>query len=235
MVLTRRVLTSTADLATSVASALIAIIAEAQARGEVPAICLTGGRVADVVHREIARLGVSAPVDWSAVDFWWGDERYVEATSPERNDGAALSAFLIPLGVPAERIHAMPTTGSACSVEEGARAYAAELQRRGPDPFLVTMLGMGPDGHVASLFPGLPGVREASATAIAVLGAPKPPPQRISLTLPALNNSEEIWMLVSGADKADAVTAALAGEEIPAADVRGRSQTIWFLDEAAAS
>lgn len=228
-----RVFPTPDDLATAVAQALIDAIVASQGAGDVPAICLTGGTVADRVHREVTRLGAGSTVDWTSVEFWWGDERYVDATSTDRNDLQARTAFLESLGVPARNIHAMPTTGSACSVEEGARAYAAEYGRLGR-PFLVTMLGMGPDGHVASLFPGKPGPDVADPTAIAVVGSPKPPPQRISLTIPALNHAESVWLLVTGADKAPAVGQALAGDDLPAARVHGITETVWFLDQAAA-
>lgn len=230
----RRVFDSPAALATAVAQHLIDAIAVAQSAGGVPAICLTGGTTAELVHREVARLGGSSPVDWTAVEFWWGDERYVDSRSPDRNAEQARRDVLEPLGVPAGRIYAMPTTGSACSVEEGAREYAARYARRAGAPFLVTMLGVGPDGHVASLFPGLPGVRAEEATAIAVTGSPKPPSQRISLTLPALNNSEAVWFLAAGAAKASAVASVAAGVDLPASQVHGLRETVWFLDRAAA-
>lgn len=234
MVASTRVFETPDALATAAATSLIDALVDAQAEGGVPAICLTGGSVADRVHREVARLGPSSAVDWSAVDFWWGDERYVDSSSPDRNDLQARQAFLDDLGVPAAHIHAMPGTGSACSVEEGARAYAAEYARLGR-PFLVTMLGMGPDGHVASLFPGLAGPEVDGATAIPVVGSPKPPPQRISLTVAALNDADAVWMLVTGPDKAAAVASALSDTELPAGRVHGRAATVWFLDRAAAS
>jgi 6-phosphogluconolactonase len=222
------------ELATAVAESLIDALVAAQAEGTIPAVCLTGGSVADRVHREVARLGAASAVDWGAVEFWWGDERYVGSTSPDRNDLQARTAFLDAVGVPARHIHAMPGTGSACSVEEGARAYAAEYARLGR-PFLITMLGMGPDGHVASLFPGLAGPEVEEATAIPVVGSPKPPPQRISLTLAALNDAEAVWMLVTGSEKAAVVASALAGPDLPAGRVHGRAGTVWFLDRAAAA
>lgn len=221
------------ELAGAVARALIDLIAAAQADGTAPAICLTGGTVADRVHREVARLGTDSSVDWTSVEFWWGDERYVEASSPDRNALQAHAAFLDALGVPERNVHPMASTGSACSVEEGARAYAAEFGRL-DRPFLVTMLGMGPDGHVASLFPGTEGLEVPDVTAVAVPDSPKPPPQRISLTLPALNRAAYVWLLVTGADKAPAVASAVTGTDLPAGRVHGMDETVWFLDRAAA-
>jgi 6-phosphogluconolactonase len=104
------------------------------------------------------------------------------------------------------------------------------------------MLGVGPDGHVASLFPGFPQLDVDDDITVAVTGSPKPPPLRISLTYPALNRTRQVWFLVSGDGKADAVARALATgdaaadrHEIPAVGVHGRERTVWFLDEAAAS
>ncbi|GAB2976987.1 6-phosphogluconolactonase [Nocardioides montaniterrae] len=225
-------------LATTVAGELVRRIADAQAAGSVPAICLTGGTISDVIHREVARLAPESGVDWGAVDFWWGDDRYVDPADPDRNAGQAMAAFLEPLGVPAHRIHATPTTSSSCSVDEAAKAYAAELRTSEAGEFLVTMLGVGPDGHVASLFPGFPQL-EADGIAVGVTGSPKPPPNRISLTFPALNRSASVWFVVTGEGKADAVRRALADEgtvtETPARGVSGRLETVWFVDRQAAS
>ncbi|HWJ81034.1 MAG TPA: 6-phosphogluconolactonase [Nocardioides sp.] len=231
-------------LATAVAGELLNRIADAQAAGHVPAICLTGGSIADAVHRAVARLAPDSGVDWGAVDFWFGDERYVDRDSPDRNAVQARAAFLDALGVPAARIHEAPTPSSACSVDEGARAYGAELRSSPAHEFLVTMLGVGPDGHIASLFPGFPQLA-AHDIAVGVTGSPKPPPERISLTFEALAHSASIWFLVSGDAKADAVRRALAEvapddelaalQETPARGVQGRLETTWFLDHAAAS
>lgn len=224
-----------ADLATAVAGELLSRIADLQAAGEVPSISLTGGTIAEKIHREAARLADDSGVDWGAVDFWFGDERYVAPDSPDRNAGQARAAFLDVVGVPSHRIHEMPSTSAACSVDEGARAYAAELGTRQID---IMMLGVGPDGHVASLFPGFPQLDVIDDIAVGVTGAPKPPPERISLTLPALNRSSSVWFVVSGAEKAEAVASALGGAPVtqtPAAGVQGLQETIWFLDRESAS
>jgi len=226
-------------LALAVAGELLSRIADAQAAGGVPALCLTGGTIADAIHREIARLGPGSGVDWGAVDFWWGDERYVESDSPDRNAGQARAAFLDALGVPEHHIHEMPTPSSACSIEEAAKAYSAELRSSPAHEFLVTMLGIGPDGHVASLFPGFPQLHVDDAIAVGVAGSPKPPPLRVSLTFPALAHSAAVWFVASGEGKADAVRRALAEdgsvEETPARGVHGAQETVWFLDREAAS
>lgn len=223
-------------LATSVAGELLARLADAQAAGHVPQIALTGGTIAEEIHREVARLSPSTDVDWSRVVVWFGDERFVAPDSPDRNALQAREAFLDAVG--ATLVHEMPSTASAASPDAGATAYAAELREHGAGELDVVMLGIGPDGHVASLFPGFRQLDVTDTTAVGVTGSPKPPPERISLTFPALNRARSVWFLVSGEGKADAVARALGGadrRDIPAAGVTGHDETIWFLDRGAAS
>ena len=227
------------SLATAVAGELLTRLADAQAGGAIPQIALTGGSIADAVHLELARLSGTSEVDWAQVVVWWGDERFVEPASDDRNERAAREAFLNDVDPDPAKIHPMPSTESAASVEEGAVAYGDELRAHGAGEFDVVMLGIGPDGHIASLFPGFPQLDVADQIAVPVTGSPKPPPERISLTFAALNRSKSVWFLVSGEGKADAVARALAEgtdlHDIPAAGVTGSEETIWFLDRAAAS
>ena len=228
------------ELATSVAGAFLRLLTVHQAAGDVPHVALTGGSIADKIHREIARLGPDSDVDWSRVEFFWGDERFVAADSDERIAKQARTAFLDVIGVDPARVHEVPSTDDASSVDDAASAYADTLRAAGSGSFAVTMLGVGPDGHVASLFPGFPQLSVDDAVAVGVTGSPKPPPERVSLTFAALNRSDEVWFVVNGEGKADAVGKALAAhppgvDEIPATGVRGRAATIWFLDRAAAS
>ena len=146
-------------LATAVAGELLTRLADAQAGGAVPQIALTGGSIADAVHLELARLSGASEVDWSQVVVWWGDERFVEPASDDRNERAAREAFLDQVDPDPAKIHPMPSTESAASVEDGAAAYGDELRAHGAGEFDVVMLGVGPDGHIASLFPGLPPAR----------------------------------------------------------------------------
>jgi 6-phosphogluconolactonase len=227
-----------AALSTAVAGELVSRIADLQAAGDVPHVVLTGGTIAEKIHREIVRLAPESGVDWGAVDLWFGDERFVAPDSPDRNAGQARAAFIDAVGVPAHRVHEMASTADAADVEEGARAYEAELEQRGPEVFDIVMLGVGPDGHIASLFPGFDQLDVSDRTAVGVTGSPKPPPERISLTYPRLNRAASVWFLVSGSGKADAVARALGGadlHEIPASAVAGRDETIWFLDRESAS
>ncbi len=226
-------------LATAIAGELLLRLSDVQAAGREPQIALTGGTIADAVHRELARLSETAEVDWSHVVVWWGDERFVEPASDDRNELQAREAFLDLVDVDPAKVHPMPSTESVGSLEEGAAAYGEELRSWGSGEFDIVMLGIGPDGHIASLFPGFPQLDVDDQVAVAVTGSPKPPPERISLTFGALNRAASVWFLVSGEGKAAAVAAALAEgtdpHDIPAAGVTGTDETIWFLDRPAAS
>ena len=226
-------------VATAVAGELLSRLADAQASGHEPQIALTGGSIAEAVHRELARLSPGSEVDWSRVGVWWGDERFVEPGSEDRNARGAREAFLDAVG--ATTVHEMPSTDDAPDVQAGAAAYAERVREHGGQGgggFEVVMLGVGPDGHVASLFPGYPQLDD-DGIAVAVTDSPKPPPQRISLTFAALNRTRSVWLLVSGDGKAEAVAAALAADgqvhDTPARGVAGQDETVWFLDRAAAS
>ncbi|WP_328999327.1 6-phosphogluconolactonase [Kribbella sp. NBC_00709] len=232
------------DLAFSVAARMITAITDAQSTGGVAEVVLTGGRVAARIYRAVAESPARVEVDWQRVEFWWGDERFLPPGNPERNETQARDALLAHVDVDPARVHPMPAdTGQ--SAEAAADAYATELaatisalndeKRRAVPAFDVLMLGVGPDGHVASLFPGYPQLAVTDVSAVAVHDSPKPPPTRVSLTLPALDRSREVWFVVSGDDKADAVATALAEGDVPAARPKGRNRTLWLLDEAAAS
>ena len=228
------------DLATAVAGAFLRLVAVSQAAGDVPDIALTGGTIADKIHRELARLGADSEVDWRRVSFYWGDERFVAPDSDDRNAKQARAAFLDAVDVDPARVHEIPSTADVASVDAAATAYADTVRAAGSGGFDLLMLGVGPDGHVASLFPGFPQLDVDDTIAVGVTGSPKPPPERVSLTFPALNRSDAVWFVVSGADKAEAVGRALATDppdvhDLPATGVRGQVETIWFLDRDAAS
>jgi 6-phosphogluconolactonase len=228
-----------ADLATSVAGELITRLEDAQARGEEPHIGLTGGSIAETVHQELGRMGPGSEVDWSRVVVWWGDERFVAPDSEDRNARSARAAFIDRLPFDPAKVHDIPSTSDAGSADDAAAAYSSELREHGAGLFEVLMLGLGPDGHVASLFPDREEVTVTDAAALAVRDSPKPPPERVTLTLAALNRSRCVWFLVNGENKADAVAQALAAgtdlHDIPAAGVSGEAETIWFLDRGSAS
>jgi 6-phosphogluconolactonase len=234
-------------LAATTASRLLVALVDAQAARGTASFVATGGGMGSAVLAAVAASPARDAVDWTRVDVWWGDERFLPAGDPERNETQAREALLVAVPLEPSRVHPMAPSDGAFGddAEAAARAYAEELAAAaGPgDPFGVpafdvVMLGVGPDAHVASLFPGHPGARVTDASVIAVREAPKPPPVRISLTFPALNRGREVWLVASGEGKADAIAQALASDdpaEAPASGVRGTQRTRWLLDEAASA
>jgi 6-phosphogluconolactonase len=233
-------------LARAAAEAMVARLAAAQAVHGSASVVLTGGGIGIAVLERVAELAaepVRETVDWENVHVWWGDERFVPAADAERNEKQAREALLRRVGVPDHHIHAMPPSdGDFAQPEDAAAWYAGELAAAAPDGHAVPrldllLLGMGPEGHVASIFPDSPAVRD-ERTVVAVRDCPKPPPTRVSLGFAAINAAEEIWLLVSGGGKAAAVARALSGADpadLPAAGVHGVRATRWLLDEAAAA
>ncbi|WP_326683630.1 6-phosphogluconolactonase [Streptomyces microflavus] len=234
-------------MAQAAAARLITKIVDAQAARGHASVVLTGGRNGNGLLAALAAAPARDAVDWARLDLWWGDERFLPEGDPERNVTQAREALLDAVPLDPARVHAMPATDGPYGkdVDEAAAGYAAELaaaagpEDRGRVPaFDVLMLGVGPDTHVASLFPELPAVRETERTVVGVHGAPKPPPVRVSLTLPAIRAAREVWLLAAGEDKAEAAAIALSGAgeiQAPAAGAYGRSRTLWLLDTAAAS
>ena len=225
-----------------VAGDLVVMLAQAQHAGRTPALVLTGGSVSRAVHAATREL--SGQLDWGRVDIWWGDERYVPSGDDDRNAGQAWADLLSHVATDRRRVHEMPAAdGQYPDVTSAASAYAHELRRavesRGPgEPwFDVLMLGIGPDGHCASLFPG----REELASpayVLPVIDAPKPPPVRITLGMQVLRRARHVLFVATGAEKAAAVAASVASDDVratPAAGPRGLESTTWYVDEAAAS
>jgi 6-phosphogluconolactonase len=232
-------------LAEAVAARLIIRLVDAQAARGVASLVLTGGRVAAKVYRAIAASPARDAVDWSHVELWWGDERFLPQGHPDRNETQTRAALLDAVPLDPTRVHPMPPSDGpdGDDPEAAAARYAAELAAAAKPGsellphFDVLLLGVGEDGHVASVFPERPVDYETRPVA-AVRGAPKPPPVRITLTLPALNTAEEVWLIATGPDKADAVGMALSGAgpvQLPAAGVHGVSRTLWLLDREAAA
>ena len=228
------------DLAATVARELVARLAAAQAEHGTASVVLTGGGIGTAVLRAVAAAG--SAVDWTAVDVWWGDERWVAADDDDRNEKGAREALLDVVGVPADRVHAIPASDAGfAEPEDAAAAYAAELTRVGGGALPridVLLLGVGPEGHVASIFPDSPAVGDDRAV-VAVRDCPKPPPTRVSLGFATITAADEVVLLVSGEGKAEAVARALSGAEtpasLPAAGAVGRRATRWLLDQDAAS
>ena len=215
------------------------------ARGHA-SLVLTGGGIGTLVLTELAAAPARDAVDWRHLDMWWGDERFVPTGDPERNETGARQALLDHVDASPDRVHPMPGPDGpdGPDPEAAAARYAGWLLAASqPEDhsqvpsFDVLMLGIGPEGHVASLFPGMPALYE-ERTVVAVHGSPKPPPTRLTLTLPAITAAREVWILASGEEKAGAIRLALSGAgsvQVPAAGARGRQQTLFLLDRAAAA
>src|SRR4051794_38879455 len=233
-------------LARAVAARLVTALVDAQAARGHASVVLTGGGIGTATLRELAGSPARDAVDWPALDVWWGDERFLPAGHPERNETQARDALLDLVDVAPARIHPMAASDGPTGddLDAAAESYAGELARaarpedHGAVPtFDVLLLGVGPDGHVASLFPGSPAVYD-DRTVVPVRGAPKPPPTRLSLSTAAINSAREVWLIAAGEEKAAAVRMALSGAgptAVPAAGARGRARTLWLLDRAAAS
>jgi 6-phosphogluconolactonase len=223
-------------LAQAVAARIITSITDAQARRGAASIVLTGGGIGGATLRELASAPARDAIDWSRLDVWWGDERFLPTGHAERNETQAREALLDQVPLDPARIHAMAASDGPDGEDlDGAAArYADELRAASAAEFDVLLLGVGPDGHVASLFPGHPGLAD-ERIALPVRNSPKPPPERISLGLSAINNARQVWLIAAGEEKAEAVASALKGSDLPAARVAGKEATKWLIDKAAAS
>jgi 6-phosphogluconolactonase len=237
-------------LATATAARLLLHLIDAQSTHRPLHVALTGGGLGTKVLAEVAASSLRHAVDWTGVHLWWGDERFLPHGDPERNETQARAVLIDLLPIPAEHVHAIPAADAddIASPGDAAAAYAEALAAFAPAPldaagppvpaFDLILLGVGPDGHVASLFPGHDSLEVTDRAVVGVRGSPKPPPERVSLTFPALEAAAEIWLVVAGADKADAVGRALAGDDVhrtPAAGAKGRARTLWLLDTTVAA
>jgi 6-phosphogluconolactonase len=234
-------------LAEAAAARLVTRIVDALAARGNAHIVLTGGGIGTATLKALAGTPARDAVDWAAVDVWWGDERFLPPGHPDRNETQAREAMLDYIPLDPRRVHPMPAVGQPWGddVDAAAAAYADELraatrpeERAGVPTFDVLMLGVGPDGHVASLFPEHPALYETDRTVVGVRGSPKPPPVRVSLTMPVIRSASEVWLLAAGAEKAAAVALALSGAgevAVPAAGAQGTRATLWLLDRASAA
>lgn len=211
------------------------LVRQAMARQGPISLALSGGSTPKLLYQKLAAMSWRDRMPWERVHVFWGDERFVAADHPESNQGMARQALLAHVPIPPGNIHPMPVDGTP---EEAAGRYEAMLRafaasRTGQPFFDVQLLGLGPDGHTASLFPGTPALKELDAWVTAVLGA-KPEP-RITLTYPALNSSREVVFLVAGSEKREALHRLRAGDRtIPAAVVDPPGTVLIFADRAAA-
>ena len=234
-------------LAAAAAARLLTRLVDLQAAGNIPKLVLTGGGVGIGMLEHIRGTVARDAVDWGNVEFYWGDERFLPPGDPDRNDTQARGALLDHVHVDPAKVFPMGAdTGTGPSgADAAAQEYAQMLARaarpedHGPVPsFDILLLGMGEEGHTASVFPHSPAVYETERSVVAVHGCPKPPPTRVTLTLPAIRRAAEVWIISSGGAKAAAVTMALSGAgeiAIPVGGAQGRRRTRWLLDRAAAS
>lgn len=232
------------DAKTLVAAAgdrLVGAIADAIAERGQATIVLTGGGTGIGLLKRVGER--SDEVDWEKVHLYWGDDRFVPADDDDRNEKQAREALLDYIDIPDVNVHAMPASDGEFGddLDAAAEGYGQLLAATfdAPEPeFDVHLLGMGGEGHINSLFPNTAAVRETQRLVVGVSDSPKPPPRRITLTLNAVRRSREVWLVVSGAAKAEAVAAALDSADpvdVPAAGAVGREATVWLLDEQAAA
>ncbi|MCD2187632.1 6-phosphogluconolactonase [Actinomycetospora soli] len=238
------------------AARLLAALAAAQSARGVASVVLTGGGIGIAMLEAVAASPDVDTVDWSQVEVFWGDERFVPAGSEDRNDAQARAALLDRLALDPARVHPMASSTPGPSALEsedsadpdaGAQAYAQVLTEAaarlgegvpGIPAFDVLLAGCGPEGHTLSVFPDSPAVHATAAGVVAVRDCPKPPPTRISLTLAAARSAREVWLVATGEGKAEALAKAAHGAsevEIPLAGLAGTERTLWLLDEAAAA
>jgi 6-phosphogluconolactonase len=207
----------------------LAFVAKAEAealteRGEFNIVLAGGG-----TPRRLYRALADESHDWSRWRVWFGDERCLASDDPERNSAMTREAWLDKVGMPAGNLHVIPAEQDA---EQAARSYARELF--GLVDFDLVLLGLGQDGHTASLFPGHDwGEADGSAAVLAVADAPKPPPERVSLSADRLSRTRRVLFLVTGADKRDALTRWRRGESLPAAAIRPRAGVDVLMDQEA--
>jgi 6-phosphogluconolactonase len=220
-----RVFAGADALVRALADALCAEAAAAIAARGAFHLVLAGGTTPRALYAELAPRG-AGDARWH---IWYGDERCLPADHPDRNSAMAEAAWLASSTIPEEQRWPIPAEYGA---SEGAAAYADWLARVGD--FDVALLGMGEDGHTASLFPGHDwGTAADSPDALAVFDAPKPPPERVSLSAARLNRSAKVWFVVTGAGKRDALQRWRHGEPLPVGAVHGTLETVAWLDAAA--
>ncbi|RDB49081.1 6-phosphogluconolactonase [Tsukamurella tyrosinosolvens] len=235
-------------LVAAAADDLVAVIERAQAERGFASIVLTGGTNGNALSAALR----DRVIDWSRIDVFFGDERFVAGDDPDRNVLQAEDALLAHVPVPDANVYRFPASDEFSGDGAlAARVYAKRLADNaaargnavtageGTVPrFDVHLLGMGGEGHINSLFPDTDAVRETEAVVVSVRDSPKPPPRRLTLTLPAVGAARRVWLLVSGAEKAEAVAAGVGGaspEDWPCAGAHGSEETVWYLDDAAAS
>lgn len=234
-----RTIIEVSDAAALAAAAAERLIKRIEASKDRPAICLTGGSSPKRLYELLATDAYRKRIPWERVHWFIGDDRFVAESDLLNNMAMAKGAFLDKCA-PAANVHAIQT--DAASPDEAASLYVRDLQAfygsdkldGGKPLFDLVLLGVGPDGHVASLFPGYPGIEVTDRWVIGVPEAHvKPFVPRVSLTLPPLASCHEMLFLMSGEDKRAILGRVLAGEDLPANRARSNGETVWLCDRAA--
>lgn len=193
-------------------------------------IALAGGNTPRPVYERLASPPIVEQIDWGKVSVYFGDERAVAPDDPQSNYRMARESLLDRVPIPPHQVHRMEA--EAADLEAEAAAYERLL----PDALDLLVLGLGPDGHVASIFPGSAALRETGRRVLGVTDSPKPPPRRLTITPPVIEAARSIVMIVTGADKARVVARTLDGpgfpRDLPSQLARNGA---WFLDAAAAA
>lgn len=231
-----RILSDIAELSRAVAEAFV----ERASVGGRFSVALAGGNTPRLLY-ELLATDYQDRIPWERVHFFWSDERFVPLDHAESNTRMVRQALLDRIALPKDNVHVPPV--DLTDPEEAAKKYEDELRTffgTGEPRLGWVLLGLGEDGHLASLFPGSPSLAERDRWVLAVRDSPKPPPVRLTMTLPLLNQAEEIHFLVTGVGKAEALSSTILGppgsESSPAQRVRPINGTLtWWLDEEAAS
>jgi 6-phosphogluconolactonase len=218
---------------------LLRVLGEAVTQRGRFAIALAGGHTPSRMYSLWAKDEYRERTPWKHVHLFWGDERYVATDDPLSNYRMTRETLIARVPIPPENVHPMPT--NFVRPEDAAEAYEVELQKffaQAPPAFDVQLLGLGPEGHTASLFPGSPALEEKKRW-VAAVQAPAKPSRRLTLTPPVLDCGRNTFFLVAGKDKREILSALCkesdTGEsQYPASRIRPAGRVLWFLDKAAA-
>jgi len=235
------ILKGTAALAEQAAKRFTALAAKAWQEHRAFTVALAGGTTPKALYLVLGSEPYRTKMDWSRIEFFFGDERAVPPDHPDSNYRLANESLFRPAGVDPERIHRMK--GEMENLSAAADLYASELRVLASDDcphFDLVLLGLGSDGHTASLFPHSRALQERTRWVLPILDAPKPPQRRLTLTVPVLNAARQVIFLVSGEKKARAVREVLQGtapaDDYPAKLVRpGPDRLLWLVDAEAGS
>ena len=219
-------------VASQAAADLYAFVESKLAIQERVDVAVTGGTVGIATLAAARDLAFNS-LDLSRLHIWWGDERFVQTDSSERNANQARNAWLKDLQIPIENIHEFPASNQGYTLDEAAAEFTSHYDAAAIN-FDLMLMGMGPDGHIASLFPGKT-AGDSPASIVAEHESPKAPPLRLSFNYEQINNAKEIWFTVAGSDKAEAVLTVFGDtpSSLPAGRISGKEKTVWYVDQTA--